>query len=104
MVRANKSDEPLPARKKRCPSRGPHYSEIYLEDGSEYTEDEVEIIKAMESYIRRTGHKFPKFTEVLAVARALGYRKGQATPGADQPIPTGDGLEGAGPGVFVKES
>lgn len=43
--------------------------------GREYSADDAEFIKAMEDYMRRTGRKFPLFTEVLAVARSLGYRK-----------------------------
>lgn len=46
-------------------------------DGQDYTADEIEFIKAMEAYKRRTKRKFPTFTEVLAVAKSLGYRKGK---------------------------
>jgi hypothetical protein len=43
--------------------------------GSTYDDDELEFIKAMDRYMRTTGIRFPKFTEVLAVAKKLGYRK-----------------------------
>lgn len=62
------------------------------EDGSEYSEEEVEFIRAMEAYMRRTGRRFPKFTEVLGVAKSLGYRKVNGVP---------DGSAGGGSGVAV---
>ncbi len=43
--------------------------------GSDYTPDEVEFIKAMELYMKDNKRRFPTFTEVLAVAYSLGYRK-----------------------------
>lgn len=45
------------------------------DDGSEYTEEEVTFIRAMEEWMRRTRCKFPRFTDVLRVAKSLGYRK-----------------------------
>src|SRR5258708_4909925 len=49
------------------------YSEIF--PGCEYTDEEREFIVAMDAYINMTGHKFPAFTEILKVAKSLGYRK-----------------------------
>jgi hypothetical protein len=46
-----------------------------LYPGAEYTEDELEFLRAMQNYIRLQRRPFPSYTEVLAVARALGYRK-----------------------------
>lgn len=43
--------------------------------GANYTAEEEEFIRAMQTYMRVTGRRFPSFTEVLSVARALGYRK-----------------------------
>jgi hypothetical protein len=43
--------------------------------GSEYTDDELELIRAMQGYMRENNIRFPKFTDVLKVAKALGYRK-----------------------------
>ncbi len=45
--------------------------------GSEehYSQEEFEFIKAMEGWMQRNRVKFPSFTQVLAVAKSLGYRK-----------------------------
>lgn len=51
----------------------------------DYTDEEREFILAMERYKRERKRPFPSFTEVLAVARALGYRRvaePTALPGA----------------------
>lgn len=39
------------------------------------TGDEWEFLTAMDRYQRRTGRRYPTWREVLAVLRALGYRK-----------------------------
>jgi hypothetical protein len=39
------------------------------------SEDEVEFMMAMERYKRENRRPFPTWHEVLAVLRALGYRK-----------------------------
>jgi hypothetical protein len=41
----------------------------------DYSDDERELLLAMERYKRATGKKFPTYTEVLSVLRGLGYRK-----------------------------
>ncbi len=41
----------------------------------DYTADEVEFMKAMDDYKRRSGRPFPTWSEVLEVVRDLGYRK-----------------------------
>lgn len=41
----------------------------------DYTEDEVEFMKAMDIYKRRSGRQFPTWSEVLEVLRSMGYRK-----------------------------
>src|SRR6266571_2768984 len=41
----------------------------------EYTEEEIEFMKAMDQYKRDNRRPFPTWSEVLEVLRALGYRK-----------------------------
>lgn len=41
----------------------------------DYTEDEIEFMKAMDDYKRRSGRQFPTWSEVLEVIRCIGYRK-----------------------------
>ncbi len=41
----------------------------------DYSEDEVEFMRAMDDYKRRSGRQFPTWSEVLEVVRDLGYRK-----------------------------
>jgi hypothetical protein len=46
-----------------------------------YDDDEAEFLAAIEAFRRRTGTKFPTWSDALAVARSLGYRKvTEATP------------------------
>ena len=41
----------------------------------DYTNDEIEFMKAMDQYKRENRRPFPTWSEVLEVLRALGYRK-----------------------------
>ena len=41
----------------------------------DYSEQEVEFMRAMDDYKRRSGRQFPTWSEVLEVIRDLGYRK-----------------------------
>jgi hypothetical protein len=41
----------------------------------DYTDDEIEFMKAMDQYKRDNRRPFPTWSEVLEVLRALGYRK-----------------------------
>ena len=41
----------------------------------DYTGDEVEFMKAMDDYKRRSGRMFPTWSEVLEVVRDLGYHR-----------------------------
>ncbi len=41
----------------------------------DYTDDEVDFMKAMDIYKRRSGRQFPTWSEVLEVLRSMGYRK-----------------------------
>jgi hypothetical protein len=44
--------------------------------GSRYADEEkIIFIRAMERWMKINKVRFPKFTDVLAVARSLGYRK-----------------------------
>jgi hypothetical protein len=45
----------------------------------DYQPEEVEFMRAMDDYKRRSGRQFPTWSEVLEVIRDLGYRK-VATP------------------------
>lgn len=51
--------------------------------GAEYTPDEIEFMLAVDAYKRRRQRPYPTWTEILEVARSLGYRK-VAEPG---PLP-----------------
>jgi hypothetical protein len=41
----------------------------------DYTEDEVEFMRALDSYKRTHGRMFPTCSEILEVIRGLGYEK-----------------------------
>jgi hypothetical protein len=41
----------------------------------DYKPEEIEFMKAMDDYKRRSGRQFPTWSEVLEVIRDLGYRK-----------------------------
>jgi|ERR1700685_4871491 len=41
----------------------------------DYTVEQVEFMKAMDLYKRRSGRQFPTWSEVLEVLQNLGYRK-----------------------------
>lgn len=45
----------------------------YSAAGRPYTDEEREFLAAVEDWMRRTGRKFPSFTDVLAVASEMGY-------------------------------
>lgn len=42
----------------------------------DYTDEEVEFMRALEQYKRTSGRMFPTCSEVLEVLRGLGYAKG----------------------------
>ena len=45
------------------------------------TDEQFQFIKAIEQYKRVNRRPFPSFTEILEIAKALGYRKvAEATP------------------------
>ena len=41
----------------------------------DYSGDEIEFMKAMDEYKRKSGRMFPTWSEVLEVVRSLGYTK-----------------------------
>lgn len=41
----------------------------------DYSGDEIDFMRAMDDYKRRSGRQFPTWSEVLEVVRSLGYRK-----------------------------
>ena len=41
----------------------------------DYTADEIEFMRAMDDYKRRSGRQFPTWSEVLEVVRGLGYSR-----------------------------
>lgn len=41
----------------------------------DYSPEEIEFMRAMDDYKRRSGRQFPTWSEVLEVLESLGYRK-----------------------------
>ena len=66
-------------RKKYLPSQRKAYLELHglssANLGSEFTEDEVEFMLAMDRYKRVNHRPFPTWREVLSVVKSLGYDK-----------------------------
>ncbi len=46
-------------------------------DTYDYSDDEIEFLRAMDLYKREKSRPFPTWCEVLEVVRSLGYRKEQ---------------------------
>lgn len=44
-----------------------------------FADDETEFLMAMRNYQASTGKKFPTFTDILGVAKSLGYRKPESS-------------------------
>ena len=42
----------------------------------DYSDSEMEFMKAMEEYKKKSGRLFPTWSEVLEVLKSLGYEKG----------------------------
>ncbi|MBP3956337.1 hypothetical protein J8F10_13685 [Gemmata sp. G18] len=66
------------------------FEEVLL--GSDYSEDELEFMKAVERYKRETGTKFPSYVEVLRIARGLGWVRDPARAMGRDPV-IGDFVE-----------
>lgn len=45
----------------------------------DYTDEEIEFMRAMDEYKRKSGRMFPTWSEVLEVVRGLGYVRPDAT-------------------------
>lgn len=43
--------------------------------GADYTDDELQFLRAIVAYKQRRKRPFPTWREVLAIARSLGYRR-----------------------------
>jgi hypothetical protein len=41
----------------------------------DYSADEIEFMRAMDEYKRKSGRQFPTWSEVLEVVRSMGYRR-----------------------------
>lgn len=53
-------------------------------DGSEYTSEEAELLRAVERYREQRGKRFLSHVDVFRVALSLGYRKPEgATEGEE---------------------
>jgi hypothetical protein len=61
------------------------YSENF--QGSDYTDDEFEFLKAIAAYQKRWRRRYPSWREVLFVLRCLGYRKVAAPQPFADPLP-----------------
>ena len=44
----------------------------------DYSADEIEFMRAMDDYKRKSGRMFPPWSEVLEVVRSLGYHRDEA--------------------------
>ncbi|MCA9097451.1 MAG: hypothetical protein KDA36_03660 [Planctomycetaceae bacterium] len=53
----------------------------------DYTDDEVEFMRAMDEYKRNSGRMFPTWSEVLEVVRSLGYVKHGLPPATSATTP-----------------
>ena len=41
----------------------------------DYTDDEIEFMRAMDDYKRKAGRQFPTWSEVLEVVKSMGYKR-----------------------------
>jgi hypothetical protein len=41
----------------------------------DYTDEEIEFMRAMDDYKRRAGRQFPTWSEVLEVLKGMGYKR-----------------------------
>ena len=52
----------------------------------DYSGDEIEFMKAMDDYKRKSGRMFPTWSEVLEVVRSLGYTKPEHNLPVEMPV------------------
>jgi hypothetical protein len=53
----------------------------------DYTNDEIEFMRAMDEYKRKSGRQFPTWSEVLEVVRSLGYARTGTAAASDGVAP-----------------
>ncbi len=51
----------------------------------DYSQDEIEFMRAMDDYKRKSGRMFPTWSEVLEVVRSLGYARPETTTNVAEP-------------------
>lgn len=51
----------------------------------DYSQDEIEFMRAMDDYKRKSGRMFPTWSEVLEVVRSLGYTRPETVVTAAEP-------------------
>jgi hypothetical protein len=51
----------------------------------DYSQDEIEFMRAMDDYKRKSGRMFPTWSEVLEVVRSLGYTRPETTATVAEP-------------------
>ena len=78
-VKAKFDTERIPKATKRTSEprgRSVGSESVYsLNPGSEYGQNELEFLKAIDAYKRENGRPFPSWTEILEIAISLGWRK-----------------------------
>lgn len=52
----------------------------------DYSEDEIQFMRALDDYKRASGRMFPTCSEILEVIRALGYVKQPLVGSLEQPV------------------
>lgn len=52
----------------------------------DYSAEEIEFMRAMDEYKRKSGRMFPTWSEVLEVVRGLGYVRPETTGTATEPV------------------
>ena len=60
------------ARPRRARPRNPRRDTIH-DNGSEYTAEEIELLRAVDRYRREAGKKFVRIVEVLRILKELGW-------------------------------
>jgi len=69
------ADQHKPAAKKRPKKRAKTAAESGMNLGTPSDEENLEFLKAIDLFKRRTGKNFPTWTEVLQILQGLGYAK-----------------------------
>ncbi len=85
--KAASTNSPAPARRKKPRRR--HIDPTTCE--RDYSQDEIDFMRAMDDYKGRSGRMFPTCSEVLEVVRELGYVKLSEEQRASLPVGIVDG-------------